>query len=228
MSNRRAGVFDPGCTHSEGGEKFQEADIVLKWGFCLGDALRNRGVDVFFTRTDNETPIPVGSRARLAREESCTHFVSIHVNDADSDQAHGVETLWRHDNQKQFATVINSALVEGLKLRDRGVKERDDLAVLALAQLSREVEKRPDKRPQLSDLRDSGQIEQDADAVLFLLRPEYYLHQAEPAAGTATRGQWEAEMDMVQGKIEFIIAKRRNGVTGSAVGSFHGAFQAVR
>jgi len=102
------------------------------------------------------------------------------------------------------------------------------IAVFALAQLSREVEKRPGARPQLSDLRDSGQIEQDADAVLFLLRPEYYLRQNEPDATDAKRFQWEQALEAEQGKIEFIVAKRRNGVTGQAVGQFHGFYQAVR
>jgi len=117
-----------------------------------------------------------------------------------------------------------SEISRGLKAlaKDQGV------AVFALAQLSREVEKRPDKRPQLSDLRDSGQIEQDADAVLFLLRPEYYLHQCEPEQMDPKRMGWESEIARVMGQIEFILAKRRNGVTGSELGQFFGAFQAVR
>ncbi len=103
-----------------------------------------------------------------------------------------------------------------------------DCAVMALAQLSREVERRPDKRPQLSDLRDSGQIEQDADAVLFLLRNEYYLRQAEPDLTAPDRYDWEQALAEAQGKIEFILAKRRNGTVGTTVGEFHGAYQAVR
>lgn len=113
----------------------------------------------------------------------------------------------------------------------RGLKalaKDNELAVFALAQLSRTVETRPDKRPQLSDLRDSGQIEQDADAVLFLVRQEYYLRQNEPEQGDAKRIEWEQALEAVQGQIEFIVAKRRNGVTGSAKGAFHGAYQAVR
>lgn len=106
--------------------------------------------------------------------------------------------------------------------KDNGV------AIFALAQLSREVEKRPGARPQLSDLRDSGQIEQDADAVLFLLRPEYYLRQNEPDVTDPKRMQWEQALEAEQGKIEFIVAKRRNGVTGQATGQFHGFYQAVR
>jgi replicative DNA helicase len=102
------------------------------------------------------------------------------------------------------------------------------VAIMALAQLSRLVEQRPDKRPQLSDLRDSGQIEQDADVVLFLLREEYYLRLTEPDESDPKRAGWEASMDTARNRIEFIVAKRRNGETGTAIGQFHGAFQAVR
>lgn len=102
------------------------------------------------------------------------------------------------------------------------------VGIIALAQLSRAVEQRDDKRPQLSDLRDSGQIEQDADAVLFLLRDEYYLRQSEPEPYDAKFGDWQCAMADAKGKIEFILAKRRNGTTGTAVGAFHGAYQAVR
>lgn len=100
--------------------------------------------------------------------------------------------------------------------------------VLALAQLSREVEKRPDRRPHLADLRDSGQIEQDADSVIFLMREEYYLRLAEPEQTHQDRAKWEHALAQAKGKIEFILAKRRNGTTGSAFGEFHGAYQAVR
>ena len=102
------------------------------------------------------------------------------------------------------------------------------VGIIALAQLSRAVEQRDDKRPQLSDLRDSGQIEQDADAVLFLLREEYYLRQAEPEPYDANYGDWQCAMADAKDRIEFILAKRRNGTTGTAVGAFHGAYQAVR
>lgn len=106
--------------------------------------------------------------------------------------------------------------------KDHGV------AVLALAQLSREVEKRHDRRPQLSDLRDSGQIEQDADAVLFLTRQEYYERLNEPEAGSAEWDDWNRLLHKMAGEIEFICAKRRNGTTGNAKGRFLGAYQAVR
>ena len=102
------------------------------------------------------------------------------------------------------------------------IAKEHGVAVFALAQLSREVERRADKRPQLSDLRESGQIEQDADAVIFLLRQEYYLRQAESSAAT------QAALTQCEGKVELILAKRRNGPTGSLVADFHTQFQAVR
>lgn len=108
------------------------------------------------------------------------------------------------------------------------IAKEHGLAVLALAQLSRAVEARSDKRPQLSDLKESGQIEQDADAVLFFLRDEYYLRAAEPLVGDPKRDEWETRLQKCQGRIEFILAKRRNGPTGSAIGDFLYHFQAVR
>lgn len=118
--------------------------------------------------------------------------------------------------------------ISEISTRLKGLAKDENVAVMALAQLSRVVESRADKRPILSDLRDSGQIEQDADAVLFLLREEYYLKQAEPQNDLEAHEKWESDMDRVRGQIEFILAKRRNGETGTAWGQFFGAYQAVR
>jgi replicative DNA helicase len=87
--------------------------------------------------------------------------------------------------------------------------------VLALSQLSRQVETREDKRPQLSDLRESGSIEQDADVVVFVFREEYYLKNKEPRVGTEEHFKWQAEMEAIHGKAEVIIGKQRHGPTGT-------------
>jgi replicative DNA helicase len=87
--------------------------------------------------------------------------------------------------------------------------------ILALSQLSRQVESRDDKRPQLSDLRESGSIEQDADVVLFVFREEYYLKNKEPRAGTDEHFKWQTDMEAVHGKAELIIGKQRHGPTGT-------------
>jgi replicative DNA helicase len=90
-----------------------------------------------------------------------------------------------------------------------------NVPILALSQLSRQVESRDDKRPQLSDLRESGSIEQDADVVLFVYREEYYLKNKEPRPGTEEHFKWMAEMEAVHGKAEVIIGKQRHGPTGT-------------
>ncbi|WP_445500567.1 replicative DNA helicase [Microvirga sp. G4-2] len=92
-----------------------------------------------------------------------------------------------------------------------------ELAVplIALSQLSRQVEARDDKRPQLADLRESGSIEQDADVVMFVYREEYYLKNKEPKPGTEEYFKWQTEMDQVHGKAEVIIGKQRHGPTGT-------------
>jgi replicative DNA helicase len=87
--------------------------------------------------------------------------------------------------------------------------------VIALAQLSRQVENREDKKPQLSDLRESGSIEQDADAVMFVYREEYYLGRAEPREGTPEHLTWQEDMDKIQGLAEVIIGKQRHGPIGT-------------
>jgi replicative DNA helicase len=87
--------------------------------------------------------------------------------------------------------------------------------IIALSQLSRQVENRDDKRPQLSDLRESGSIEQDADVVLFIYREEYYLSNKEPRPGTDEHVKWQTEMEAAHGKAEVIIGKQRHGPTGT-------------
>jgi replicative DNA helicase len=92
--------------------------------------------------------------------------------------------------------------------------------VIALSQLSRQVENRDDKRPQLSDLRESGSIEQDADVVLFVFREEYYLKNKEPRMGTEEYFKWQQDMDRAHGRAEVIIGKQRHGPTGTIQLSF--------
>ena len=88
--------------------------------------------------------------------------------------------------------------------------------VIALSQLSRQVEQREDKRPQLSDLRESGSIEQDADVVMFVFREEYYVQRAEPSVTKPDDHlKWQAQMEAVHGLAEVIIGKQRHGPTGT-------------
>src|SRR5262249_5148473 len=88
-----------------------------------------------------------------------------------------------------------------------------NVPIIALSQLSRQVESRDDKRPQLADLRESGSIEQDADVVMFVFREEYYLANKEPRAGTPEYEKWQLDMSLVHGKAEVIIGKQRHWPT---------------
>jgi replicative DNA helicase len=96
--------------------------------------------------------------------------------------------------------------------------------ILALSQLSRQVEQREDKRPQLSDLRESGSIEQDADVVMFVFREEYYVERQKPREGTAEFNDWQTQMMAVSGKAEVIIGKQRHGPVGAVQLAFESQF----
>jgi replicative DNA helicase len=112
-----------------------------------------------------------------------------------------------NDNRVQEVTEITTNL--------KALAKELNVPVIALSQLSRQVENRDDKRPQLSDLRESGSIEQDADVVMFVYREEYYLANKEPRAGTEEYAKWRTEMDLAHGKAEVIIGKQRHGPTGT-------------
>jgi N-acetylmuramoyl-L-alanine amidase len=130
MSNRQGGVFDPGATHVENGFLFTEADFVLRYGLALKDEFRANGVGVFMTRDDSTDHAPVSKRASGAKAAGCDIFVSLHMNDAEVDQANGLEVLYRGDDDKPLAELLVKALVEVTGLRNRGIKQRLDLAVL--------------------------------------------------------------------------------------------------
>ena len=96
--------------------------------------------------------------------------------------------------------------------------------VLALSQLSRAVEQRDDKKPQLADLRESGSIEQDADVVMFVYREAYYLERKEPSLGTPEHGDWQQRMDEISSLAEIIISKQRHGPTGNVKVEFEAMY----
>lgn len=98
-----------------------------------------------------------------------------------------------------------------------------NVPVLALSQLSRAVEQRDDKRPQLADLRESGSIEQDADVVMFVFREEYYEGRKEPTPGTDKHIEWQGRMEKLHKKAEVILAKQRHGPIGTVRLFFDGA-----
>ena len=114
-----------------------------------------------------------------------------------------------------------SEITQGLK----AIAKELDIPVVALSQLSRQVESREDKRPQLSDLRESGSIEQDADVVMFVFREEYYKEREKPGEHELDRmASWQQDMERLHGKAELIIGKQRHGPIGTVNLSFEGRF----
>ncbi|WP_421760384.1 replicative DNA helicase [Devosia sp.] len=120
------------------------------------------------------------------------------------------------ENRVQELTEITTTL--------KALAKELEVPIIALSQLSRQVENRDDKHPQLSDLRESGSIEQDADVVLFVYREEYYLKNKEPKEGSPEHLAWQGEMEKVHGKAEVIIGKQRHGPTGTVQLSFEAQF----
>lgn len=111
-----------------------------------------------------------------------------------------------------------SEITQGLK----AIAKELNVPVIALSQLSRAVEQREDKRPQLSDLRESGSIEQDADVVLFVYREAYYKEREKPREDTPEYLAWEEEFRRIEKVAEVIIGKQRHGPIGSAKLAFDG------
>ena len=123
-------------------------------------------------------------------------------------------------NNKDGRVQEISEITQGLK----AIAKELAVPVVALSQLSRAVEQRDDKKPQLSDLRESGSIEQDADVVMFVYREAYYLERKEPRPATVEHAEWQAKMNEVSNLAEIIIGKQRHGPTGNIMLEFEAMF----
>jgi len=120
--------------------------------------------------------------------------------------------LMRSSGRKEYNRVQEiSEITQGLK----ALAKELNVPVLALSQLSRQVEQRDNKKPQLSDLRESGSIEQDADVVMFVYREAYYLENKEPTLGSIEHAEWQQKMDEISRLAEIMIGKQRHGPTGN-------------
>ena len=128
--------------------------------------------------------------------------------------------LMRASNSSNGRVQEISEITQGLKALAKELA----VPVLALSQLSRAVEQRDDKKPQLSDLRESGSIEQDADVVMFVYRESYYLQGKEPRPATVEHAEWQAKMNEVSHLAELIIQKQRHGPTGNVMLEFEAMF----
>ncbi len=128
--------------------------------------------------------------------------------------------LMRASNFRDGRVQEISEITQGLK----ALAKELSVPVLALSQLSRAVEQRDDKKPQLSDLRESGSIEQDADVVIFVYRQSYYLKAKEPRPATVEHAEWQAKMNEVSHLAELLISKQRHGPTGNITLEFEEMF----
>ena len=161
----------------------------------------------------DETPaISIAALSNRARRIKRIHGLDLVVVD--------YIQLMRATNTKDGRVQEISEITQGLK----AIAKELSVPVVALSQLSRAVEQRDDKKPQLSDLRESGSIEQDADVVMFVYREAYYLERKEPRPATVEHAEWQAKMNEVSSLAEIIIGKQRHGPTGNIMLEFEAMF----
>ena len=162
---------------------------------------------------DDTPALPISQLAARARRLKRTHGLdALFV-----DYLQLVRGTGRSENRVNEISEITMGL--------KAIAKELDIPVVALSQLSRQVENREDKRPQLSDLRESGSIEQDADVVMFVFREEYYKEREKPGDHELDKmGQWQEEMERLHGKAEVVIGKQRHGPIGTVELSFEGQF----
>ena len=161
---------------------------------------------------DDTPALPISQVAARARRLKRTHGLDVLIIDY-------LQLLRGTSKDNRVQEV--SEITQGLK----AIAKELNIPVIALSQLSRQVENREDKRPQLSDLRESGSIEQDADVVMFVFREEYYREREKPGDHELEKmAQWQAVMESVHGKAEVIIGKQRHGPIGTIELSFEGRF----
>ena len=161
---------------------------------------------------DDTPALPISQVAARARRLKRTHGLDVLIVDY-------LQLLKGSSRENRVQEV--SEITQGLK----AIAKELNIPVIALSQLSRQVESREDKRPQLSDLRESGSIEQDADVVMFVYRDEYYKEREKPGDHELEKmAQWQAVMEQVHGRAEVIIGKQRHGPIGSVDLAFEGRF----
>ena len=162
---------------------------------------------------DDTAALPISQLAARARRLKRTHGLDALFVD--------YLQLVRPATAKDSRVNEVSEITQGLK----AIAKELDIPVIALSQLSRAVESRDDKRPQLSDLRESGSIEQDADVVMFVYRGEYYKEREKPAEhNLEAMAKWQEDMEALHGKAEVIIGKQRHGPIGDVPLAFEGEF----
>jgi len=190
------------------GDRLRKGEIdAMEFGRIRDAALEIQEAPLYIDATGGITLAKLVARARRLKRMVGLDLVIIDYLQLITTGAGG------SDNRVQEVSMIT----QGLK----ALAKELNVPVLALSQLSRQVENREDKKPQLSDLRESGSIEQDADMVMFVYREEYYLSRLEPREGTPEHFTWQEQVDQVKGLAELIIGKQRHGPIGTVKLSFH-------
>ncbi|MEO9653204.1 MAG: replicative DNA helicase [Roseobacter sp.] len=162
---------------------------------------------------DDTPALPIAQLAARARRLKRTHGLDVLMVD--------YLQLVRGTGKSENRVNEISEITMGLK----AIAKELDIPVIALSQLSRQVENREDKRPQLSDLRESGSIEQDADVVMFVFREEYYVEREKPSDDhLEDMAKWQEKMERLHGRAEVVIGKQRHGPIGTVDLSFEGRF----
>jgi len=162
---------------------------------------------------DDTPALPISQLAARARRLKRTHGLDVLI----VDYLQLVRGTGRSENRVNEISEITMGL--------KAIAKELDIPVIALSQLSRQVENRDDKRPQLSDLRESGSIEQDADVVMFVFREEYYAEREKPSDDRLDEmAVWQDRMEKLHGRAEVIIGKQRHGPIGTVDLSFEGQF----
>jgi len=162
---------------------------------------------------DDTPALPISQLAARARRLKRTHGLDVLI----IDYLQLVRGTGRSENRVNEISEITMGL--------KAIAKELDIPVIALSQLSRQVENREDKRPQLSDLRESGSIEQDADVVMFVFREEYYKEREKPGDhDVEAMMKWQDEMENLHGRAEVVIGKQRHGPIGTIELSFEGRF----
>ncbi len=162
---------------------------------------------------DDTPALPIAQLAARARRLKRTHGLDVLIID--------YLQLVRGTGKADSRVNEVSEITMGMK----AIAKELNIPVIALSQLSRQVESRDDKRPQLSDLRESGSIEQDADVVMFVYRGEYYKEREKPGEDDlAATEAWIQDMERLHGKAEVIIGKQRHGPIGTVELSFEAEF----
>jgi replicative DNA helicase len=162
---------------------------------------------------DDTPALPISQLAARARRLKRTHGLDVLI----IDYLQLVRGTGKNENRVNEISEITMGL--------KAIAKELHIPVIALSQLSRQVENREDKRPQLSDLRESGSIEQDADVVMFVFREEYYKEREKPGDHELDKmAIWQQEMERLHGRAEVVIGKQRHGPIGTVELSFEGRF----